>query len=229
VLKVKSAMKGSSVVLALTTVVATTVAAAIMHGSMTGRWGQAEVLATAGAKLLEVPDQFGKWRLHSSQTFSEAELNELECAGHFVRTYQHADTGAIVSVTMIVGPAMPTSLHTPEVCFASREFKRLEGFPQTKQLSGADGSENAFLHSVFRSNRGGGIVEFYYAWSTGGPWRVPKTDPRLEFVGEPFLYKIQVSRSLPGSAGGETDAVIRDFLTEFIGLAKGYILATRPK
>lgn len=222
-------MKAPPTILALATVLATTVAAAVMHGSLTGRWGQSEVLATAGAKLLEVPGQFGKWRLHSSQTFSEAELNELECSGHFVRTYQHADTGAFVSVTMIVGPAMPTSLHTPEVCFASREFNRLAGFPQAKQLVAADGSEHAFWHSVFQSKRGGGIVQFYYAWSTGGPWRIPKSDPRLEFVGEPYLYKIQASHATSGLAEPQTDQVIRDFLKEFVVLTKTYMLATRPE
>jgi hypothetical protein len=130
---------------------------------------------------------------------------------------------------MIVGPAMPTSLHTVEVCLGSQAYTRLEGFPQAKPLKAADGSEHAFWHSVFRSNRGGGIVQFYYAWSTGGPWMIPEKGPRREFMGEPYLYKIQVSHTPYGATQPESDQVIRDFLKEFIVLTKGYMLAPSPE
>jgi hypothetical protein len=222
-------MKTRSAVLALGLIAGCTVAGAVMHGSMTGRWGQSDVLATVGAKLREVPDQFGKWRLLSSETFSQAELNELECAGHFVREYRHEDTGAIVSVTMLVGPAMPTSLHTPEVCFPSREFKRLKGFPLDEQVVGEDGSVDTFTHSVFRSTRWGGIVHTYYAWSTGGPWIVPELDPRISFVGKPYLYKIQVGHNVPETTAPGKDEVIREFLKDFIPLASQYMLVRSPE
>ena len=53
----------------------------------------------------------------------EDTVEMLECTGNIVRTYENQRTGEVVSVFVIVGPAGPIAVHTPEICYSSQNYK----------------------------------------------------------------------------------------------------------
>jgi len=147
----------------------------------------------------------------------------LECTGYFVRNYQNQATGDLVSVTLLLGPPGPISVHTPEICFPSKNYQVL-GKREQVAISGADGEDDQFWALSYKANNlRGDTLRVYYAWSTGGRWSA-SGDPRFKFAGQPYLYKIQLSSPLPPGADLESDDPCRKFLQDFLPAARKYML-----
>jgi len=207
-------VKHSYLLVGFLAAIALTIGAGVLHGRMTNRWGPPGPMVQAGAMLEKVPAEFGKWRLHSSGSLSEVEKNMLECTGELVRTYVDDETREAVSVTMIVGPPIPISQHTPEVCFSSREYRRMEARKPLNVKSG--GSDHEFSTITFRSTRlEGGLIRVCWGWTADGRWS-SSLGSRFAIARNPYLYKIQVmSPRRPPSPSGESDPCER-FLSDFV-------------
>lgn len=181
-----------------------------------------------GAKLQEIPVRFGKWRLQSSGSIGEDSKKMLECVGDTERTYVNEETGDVVQMFVIVGPWGPTSVHTPDVCFPSRAYKRVE---EAKRVTIADSSgvESDFWAETFIMT---GLetrnIRAYWAWSKGGPWSAPD-NVRYTFAGSPHLYKIQLTAYLPPVPDPQGEDPVRRFLKDFVPAAAGNLIATDQK
>ena len=211
-------------------VVAMTLVSGIIYGSLTNRWGVPQAMLDAGEKIQEIPAQFGKfdkWRLQSSGTLSEDAKDMLQCVGYVSRNYLNRKEEC-VGVFMVVGPTGQISVHTPEVCMAGEDFRIVKARRRVT-VREVDGSEHEFWAVDFRS---GGLrattVRVYYGWTADGRWSAPAR-PSFGFAGSSHLYKIQVSTHLPPWAAAAEDDPGREFLRDFVPVARDLIVTSSKR
>jgi Protein of unknown function (DUF3485) len=177
--------------------------AGLVCGRISQRWGPVPDLLAAAQHLKSFPSQFGDWQLLDETPIPDAVVQTLSCAGYVNRQYVHRQSGATVSVAVTVGPSGPISVHTPEICYSSRDFV-VAGDRKRTTLMDPQGLPDSFWHVSFRPNGlSADQLRVYYAWSTGGAWTAADS-PRIAFAGRPLLYKLQMSTLV---ATAETDTV----------------------
>jgi hypothetical protein len=221
-------MKRSYILLGVVLAFALTILSGVLQGRMRNRWGPSPDTVHAADKLAEVPKQFGNWRLKSSDKLGEAVERELECVGYFVRNYQNQATGDLVSVTLLLGPPGPISVHTPEVCFGTRNYQAL-GKREEVAIRGADGEGDRLWALSYKANNlRGDMLRVYWAWSIGKHWSAD-ADPRFKHAGQPYLYKIQLSSPLPAGADLQADDPCKKFLEDFLPAARKCMIESSGK
>ena len=214
----------------LAAVVALTLVSGMLEGRIRNRWGPSETLQAAGQKLEDVPRQFGggqndRWQVQSLETIDRDSIEMLECTGYFARTYANRRTGQLVNVFVILGPAGPIAVHTPEICYSSRNYK-IHDRRQRVAVPDAEGREDQFWALSFKANRAEGqLLRVYYAWSEGDRWTAPN-DARFAFAGSPFLYKIQLSSNLPDGTDLKTGDTCREFLNDFVPVMRRHLFGS---
>jgi hypothetical protein len=194
--------------MAVAAVIVLTVLSGVVHGYLDGRWSVAEDKQTTGAKLLDLPDVMGDWRLVDQKELDPSAERLLRCYGSVVRTYQHQLSDALVNFAVMYGPRGPIAVHTPEVCYSS------VGTEQTRErlIETFETDQNVHrLWSVeFRQNGDPDpSLEVVYGWSTGDVW-VAADNPRFWLTDD--LYKIQVAGPVGKSAFQPCDSFIQALL-----------------
>ncbi|MEX2119541.1 MAG: exosortase-associated EpsI family protein [Pirellulales bacterium] len=199
----------------MTLVVAMTAAAGAVDGLLRNRWGEPPNLAAAARKLEQVPRQFGDWKMESSIELDEEIVRLLQSAGQINRVYVNQQTRDRIHVAVLVGPAGPMSVHTPEICYSSRDYELVEG-PQAFQVATARGPES-FWGVTFRSpGQQRNVLRVAYAWSKGDAWSAPSR-PRFAYGGEPMLYKMQLAGYTPqGLLGDPCSSFLEEFLPQLL-------------
>lgn len=194
--------------------IALTLVSGVIQGRMSDRWGPPPALRAAADKLKELPSQFGGWRLASTEKMSQDVVNMLECEGYLFGTYVNDQTGETVRASIMLGPSGPISVHTPEICYSSREYTIDEDRHQVPLE--IPGSKDKFWALTFRSNNlDANTLRVYYAWNANGSWTAPN-DARFAFASCPFLYKIQLAGNASREvASGKDDPCYR-FLEDFV-------------
>ncbi|MCE5268543.1 MAG: EpsI family protein [Planctomycetaceae bacterium] len=216
-------MREVRLVLAVAVVGALTVFSGLWQGRLSHRWGASKSTLAAASKIVGTPESFGDWTLQSSSKLDKTALAQLECAGHFVRNYINKRTGDAVNVTLIVGPAGPTSVHRPEICLSSRSYTS-RGDRRRLSVRASDGGADQFWSVDFQSTGvGGQLLRVCYAWSVGEGWAAPE-DARFAFAGSPYLYKLQVSTVLHGGEDADKDTTISRFLQDFTAEARSHLV-----
>jgi hypothetical protein len=216
-------VKPLALVVGTAAVAALTLISGIVHGRISQRWGLSSGAATAAEKLQTFPVAFGSWQMQSKNTFDSSTLNQLRCAGYISRIYQNQQTGTEANVAVLLGPPGEISVHTPEICFSSREFD-IETKRQRLAVTNPDGSKEEFWTLDFRGNDlHARLVHVAYGWSTGNHWSAPE-EPRFVFSGNRYLYKIQLA--ITGNSQQETSGenLCRQFLAEFAPAMRNYLL-----
>jgi len=212
-------------------IAALTIASGAIQGRISNRWGTPPDLLAAGKLLQEVPAQFGNWQLDSSDELSKNAAAMLECAGYIVRQYRNEQSGQTIDVAVLVGPSGPISVHTPEVCFPSRDSQP-QGERRRVAIPTAEGRTDEFWALTFKAaDLAATRRRVYYGWSTGSQWTAAE-DPRFGFADRPYLYKIQLSGSLlPGmdEPVDEASDPCREFLKEFVPVVSRYLIEPQPR
>jgi hypothetical protein len=137
------------------------------------------------------------------------------CAGYVNRTYVNQKTGGEVSLAIIVGPAGPTAVHTPEICYSSQAYS--QETPR-KAITFADpaGEQHSLWRLTFRSNDPAAEqLCVHYAWTADGRWQASES-PRFEFAGKTMLYKIQMASPVPPGKIEDTNPS-KQFLEDLFG------------
>jgi hypothetical protein len=215
-------MKPLSKTLALALAVAITLACGAIHGRLDHRWGPSPDLRAAAERLVDLPEQFGDWKLQSSVTMSPDVIEMLQCESHVSRVYRNERTGERVHVAVLLGPPGPIAVHTPEICYSSRDYHQQEA-RRRLNIPDRSGASDAFWALTFRAESlRADSLRVCYAWSEGSRW-VASERPRFEFAGRPYLYKIQLAALLPPWAKSETQDPCRRFLADFLPAARPYI------
>ncbi|MHB8974106.1 MAG: exosortase-associated EpsI family protein [Pirellulaceae bacterium] len=205
-------------------VVALTLLSGVIQGRMSERWGKPADILAAARQLDKIPDKFGPWELESSEKMDETVTRILDCAGYILRTYVRKDTGARAQVVVLLGPPGPTSVHTPDICYNSQDFRTVQ------ELEPWDFSDGQQEHSFWGMTlkpvqlNAGGMLRVYHAWTAGRDWLAAK-NARLDFAASKYLYKIQLACPLGelSDAGTDKDPG-RDFLKHFIPAAQPFLV-----
>ncbi|HEX5103289.1 MAG TPA: exosortase-associated EpsI family protein [Pirellulaceae bacterium] len=160
-----------------------------------------------------LPERFGEWRLLQETELEERVADMLRCPAYVNRVYVHDRTGDRVSVIVLVGPSGPIAVHTPEICYSSRDFKIIsERVPVS--LDANQQPDQTFWEVGFESNDlSAAKMRVLYAWSDGSRWNASQ-QPRWEYGSLPYLYKIQIAG--PESEPGSEFDPCHDFLAQFI-------------
>lgn len=216
-------MTYASAGVSLALVLVLTAGGGVLHGRLSNRWGPPAAMVTAGARLSQLPTHFASWDEQSSQHLPESTRLMLECTGDSVRCYVNSATKSMVEATLLVGPAGPLAVHTPEICFSSRDYQAV-GKRRRVTIIDSEGVEHKLWKIDFRRRDvDSSLVHVYYAWSVGGPWMAPDK-PRYQLAGWPYLYKIQLIGYPTNNVSLRPIDPVPAFLQEFSTVAARQIM-----
>lgn len=191
------------------------VAAGVMHGLRTDRWGAKADVKAAAARLDDIPWKVGEWEGKPMEIDSR-QLTVAEADGHLSRYYVNRRTGAEVAVVILCGRPGPLSLHSPEVCYGGAGFS-LSGDRQTLPLTG-EGAPPAELFNARFVKPGAApeTLNVFWAWkASDGNWAA-NSDPRVAYVRSTVLYKLYLIRRLTGPDEDLSRDPCLDFLRAFL-------------
>lgn len=190
---------------------------------MSHRWGKPADIQAAARKLQQIPKTCGPWEATTSDKLDEQVQRILESAGYILRTYIHQETRASVQVAILLGPPGPTSVHTPDICYASHDYTTVQ---ENERWELTDGQRrHAFWAMTLKPvELNASQLRVYHAWTTGDQWSAPD-NARFEFAGSRYLYKIQLACPLADvSVAGTDKDPGREFLRYFVSAAQPYLV-----
>src|SRR5438874_3367837 len=113
----------SSYAVVISIIVVLTITSRVMHGYLIGWSHSRPDERILEKKLEEFPGDFGSWEVQQALSLTPYVQNVLECRSYLHRHYVHRESGKAVTVAVVVGPAGPISVHTPEICYSTRDYK----------------------------------------------------------------------------------------------------------
>jgi hypothetical protein len=193
------------------------------HGQMTNRWVVPEEMVAAGKRMGTFPEQFGDWKLLSTEELSPGILSEFNCQSYYSHTYLNRVTGEQVNVLLFLGLPGPLFRHAPEVCYSGRNT--LIGEPEIVEIKMENGKlYNMRLLHYASSNTIRPRFSVLYGFNAGAEWfNLPKF-PRIELGALPLLYKLQIlSTEVDNQLGipPTTEKFYKDFFPMFERLILG--------
>ncbi len=204
-------------------------AAAVVEGVFSNRWGAGEDVRAAAAKLDSVPAAFGDWT-STEVPIDPKQLKVAEAAGHVSRSYTNRKTGSQVSVLLLCGPSGPIGAHTPEYCYTGNGYE-IKGEARKTSVALPDKSVATYWTVPFEKKAAlEPPLRVCWMWGADGDWHA-SSNPRGEFALRGALYKLYVVRFEPRTASGTeakaTTDPIQDFLTDFLPELKKALAAPR--
>jgi hypothetical protein len=172
-------------------------------------------LEAAAARVPLAPHVVGDWH-GQDQATDDATFAHAGAKEYWMRVYENQKTKASVLAILMCGRAGRMSVHTPEVCYRGAGFELREA-PSICWFKNERGEKTTQLWTALFMKPAGSPdhLRLYWAWNVHGEWEAAAT-PRWQFWGEPFLYKLYVSRTgAAGNIGPQADPAA-DFLREFL-------------
>ena len=169
-------------------------------------------LEAAIARLETVPETIGAWESTSSELTPE-EIKGAEIKGYVRRRYRDSRTGYSVNLTILVGKSGPMAVHPPTACFQGIGYVMVAG-PTATSVSHND-SASDFNKSSFRQANVSlpTLVRVFWGWGDDGFWASPE-NPRFEFRGKPYLYKMYVTDNWLEQTGRTPLPQIESFIAD---------------
>lgn len=186
--------------------VAVTLITGVAAGYFSQRWGPSGAIEAYATQLATMPRQFGDWQMIEEKEMSETAVQILKCQEYVNRVYRNETTGQQVSIAVTLGPTGPIAVHTPEVCYSSREYA-IRADRRAVTITENEDHAHTFWRVDFTANnplRAG--LRVHYGWTAGGTWLASES-PRYEFATSRALFKLQLASSeLTDSDTPESDA-----------------------
>lgn len=196
-------------------IVGLTLASGGLAGWLGNRWGLPVDLLSAGKNLERVPAEFGDWLLESAEPLNTDTVEMLQCTGSTHRVYRNRTTGEAVTMALIVGPPGPTSVHTPEICYSSLDYRTISA-PKRFRVPKRGSADSVFWGMVLEAaSLEGGKLSVAYAWNDEHGW-VAVDRPRYKFGGAKLLYKLQLAAVVNGDSAPDQKDPCREFLRDFL-------------
>ena len=183
----------------------------LVHGLWTERWGTSQALADASARVAHVPLEIGAWTGTAIPVDADA-FAQAGAQTYWSRTYRH-ETGKSVTVILMCGRAGRMAVHTPEVCYRGIGYE-MNGAIST--YTGGDAAKSEFRAARFFRQQGTvSQLRILWSWNDGRAWQAP-ANPRWQFRGAPYLYKLYIVREAAGDLPNlDTDPAV-EFIRELI-------------
>jgi len=172
-----------------------------------------EQLDAAAARVALVPKAIGAWHAQDEATDDRA-FEQTSAKGYLMRQYVNQETKASVLVILMCGRPGKMAVHTPEVCYSGAGYE-LHDQPAACAIQNEHSSEAAQFWTA-QFTKKAGRLRLYWAWNARGSWEASAA-PRWQFRGEPFLYKLYVSRDVSQQSAVAPQAdVTAEFLRRFV-------------
>lgn len=178
-------------ILALLFVVAVTCVPAIYDGQRRFRWGNDEEVRELANRLNAFPKVIGEWEMLSEVELDEASANQLQPLAIVNRVYFNRSTQRQANVFVLLGPTGPTAVHTPDICFNSRNYRKLGKRRVTKVSPESRLGSKCFQTQFQSRDVNTTYLDTWYAWTVDGTWQAPE-QPRYHFANNRYLFKIQI-------------------------------------
>lgn len=182
-------------------------------------------LDEAAARVADVPLNFADWR-GLEETSDEASFLMTGANGYWTRTYVHEYRKDAVHVILMCGRPGRMAIHTPEVCYrgAGYELREEPSVVGIKEIPGSQWWTGMFLKQASNPTR----LQLFWAWNSRGDWEAA-TAPRWQYRGEPYLFKLYVSRDVGSQAGKDLRSELtHDFLRDFVPVLKQSLFPNVP-
>ncbi len=175
--------------------------------------GAASRRISADDVLQRIPEKPGAWRSVDLQK-SDEEIAVAEADAYLFREYQNEISGERVVVLILAGRSGPISLHPPTACYRARGYREVD---PPEMVSTGNGRRDVLQIAEFRNAATilDDRVAIMWGWPADGVWQVPD-NPRMEFAGEPLLFKMYVSWDRSGRSDGVTESIPREFLGQIL-------------
>ena len=201
------------VVLTILTVIPT-----IVDGQRRFRWGQDTETLELAEKINAIPKNFGDWECTSESELSPTSLQLLTPFNSITRTYYNQREKINVNLFVLLGPTGPTAVHTPDICFDSREYKKIgdrKAISVDMDSNRSRKSNSKFFRTEFKSrNIEEQGLKSIYAWrDSDGPWSAAE-QPRWSFADNRYLFKLQATARFPSVEAMKDSRVLENFVAE---------------
>jgi hypothetical protein len=167
-----------------------------------------EALARAVARLQSVPAVVGDWE-GKEMKLDPRQVARAEMSGYVYRRYVNRRSQAAVTVLLVCGRPGPTSLHSPDLCYAGLGYTQAgRSARHTLPKAGASGEAAFWVGEFHKPGPTPEPLRILWAWNATGAWQAPD-HPRFEFGAHAALYKLYAVRELrqAGKALAEDPAV----------------------
>ncbi len=157
--------------------------------------------------LETVPNTLGPWRGEAFRI--DEQIARGTGADQIVtRRYVNENTGAVVELILLYGPAGEMFIHSPEICYPSAGYELVAG-PDLKEVDTVP-----FRALAYRKGEGvsSDLQEVYYSWRHGGRWS-PEVGIRKRFERIPSMYKVHVARKATARERRDIGNPCESFLT----------------
>lgn len=186
----------------------------IAEGLWTNRWHTSDALDRSVARLDAVPRLIGEWQ-GVDQKLDPRQVARAEMSGYLMRRYVHAKSGAVVNVLLVCGRPGPTSVHSPDICYAGAGYTPA-GAPTRRGITaGKTGVPSFWVAQFQKPGPAPEPLRIYWAWGAEGEW-LAADRPRIELAHHAVLYKLYVVRSLSSSDESLTNDPSDEFLQQFL-------------
>jgi hypothetical protein len=200
--------------LSLALLIAITVVAAIVQGRATNRWGASDSVANAATIFTRLPKTFGDWNLLETQELPREVCGLLQTEHYSHAVYEHRTTGQHATLTLLLGPPGPMSVHVPEICYSAADFSQISDRHQVS-IGPGDTNDTAWMTQFnSRHDLQGSVIRVYYSWHDGQRWNAVD-EPRVTYGARPYLFKVQAFTELPAGAENDAEDAARSLLQQF--------------
>lgn len=166
------------------------VAAAIVQGIWTERWGTFPELDLFAAQMKNVPMQIGEWTGEDLPPEDKRIMEIAGAVGSLSRIYRN-DRGEQISMFIVCGRLDDVFFHSPDRCYPAAGFETSSEVTNQSIEAGSEVAE--FKTATFLKADPGGNqnLRIYWSFNGSGPWVAPDAY-RWAFAGQRALYKIYV-------------------------------------
>jgi hypothetical protein len=168
--------------------------------------------------LQEIPIDIGPWKGKDEQ-LDPFIARKTGSTDYIMRRYTNSQTGAILEVLMLYGPAAEMGYHKPDACYPGAGYKLVGGGDLRSIRFDLDQSEHAvnFRNLVFQRGEGGlaDRQQVYYVWRYSDTYALDLGQPSV-FGRLPGMFKIQVARPLAASESSDGRASAANPCEEFL-------------
>jgi hypothetical protein len=167
-------------------------AAGILHGVGTDRWGRSDELQIALSRLHDLPEKVGDWQA-STLEMDGSVLRQAGAEGSWLRRFTNTRTGAVVTILLLCGPTRHMAIHQPEDCYRGAGYEMAAPATPLPMREGMD----VFWTARFCKppSSGGEQLRICWSWFADDRWQAPE-NPRFAFAGVPVLTKLYAIREL---------------------------------
>jgi hypothetical protein len=169
--------------------------------------------AAIQARMDAIPKTIGDW-IGEDRDYDARQQDRTGSFAALHRMYRNAKTNETVAVLILAGPAQEIGAHDPNRCYVGAGYRPVGAAVRKSAPEGTlDGPCGYWIARFDTDTFPAASLQVLWAWSTDGRW-IASDNARYDFVREPALYKIYISRRITAVDADEVDPTER-LVTEF--------------